>query len=69
MKKRGAPSAAELTVVRVSNDRLEPPDNMTESEQAEWTRIVNSMPTAAFRPSDIPLLRTYVKRQPSIAKL
>jgi P27 family predicted phage terminase small subunit len=59
MKKPGIASAAELTVVQVMDDRLEPPDGLTDAELSEWRAIVNSLNSDFFRPSDRPLLRAF----------
>lgn len=58
--KRGRKSLADLTVVAISGERMEPPASLTEEQIDEWRRIVNSLPADYFRPGDAPLLAAFV---------
>lgn len=57
--KRGRKSTGDMTVVAVSDARLEPPNGLTEEQIAEWHAIVNSLPADYFRPGDAPLLAAF----------
>lgn len=54
--KRGRKSIADLTVVKVSDQRIPAPSTLTPEQAEEWTSIVNSLPADYFRPGDAPLL-------------
>lgn len=57
--KRGRKSIGDLSVVRVSDARIAPPDHLDEAEAAEWRAIVDSLPADYFRPGDVPLLGAF----------
>lgn len=57
--KRGRKTAADLTVVQLTGQRLTPPDHLNDAEVAEWRAIVDSLPADYFRPGDVPLLAAY----------
>lgn len=58
--KRGRKSAEDqLAVVPISGARMDPPAHLSDAEASEWREIVNSLPAAYFRPSDVPLLAAY----------
>jgi P27 family predicted phage terminase small subunit len=57
--KRGRQSLAEMTVVRVTDERIDPPASLTEEQANEWRAIVNSLPADYFRPGDTPLLAAF----------
>lgn len=57
--KRGRKSLADLSVVRVGDERIEAPPSLTKEQFEEWRRIVNSLPADYFRPGDAPLLAAY----------
>lgn len=46
-------------MVKLTEDRVQPPEGMQEDELEVWHSIVNSLPPEYFRPGDIPLLRAY----------
>jgi len=58
--KRGRKSLAELTVVAIGGQRIEPPASLTPEQADEWHQIVNSLPADYFRPGDAPLLAAFV---------
>ena len=58
--KRGRKSLADLTVVAISGERIEPPASLTPEQAEEWHQIVNSLPADYFRPGDAPLLAAFV---------
>lgn len=51
--------ASALTVVPVTAQRMQPPDDMNAGERAEWLSIVDSLPPDYFRPADVALLATF----------
>lgn len=57
--KRGRQSLADLTVIRVTDDRIEPPQSLAKEQADEWRTIVNSLPADYFRPGDAPLLAAF----------
>ena len=57
--KRGRKSAAELSVVKLSGQRISAPAHLTDEQAAEWSAIVDSLPANYFRPGDVPLLAAY----------
>jgi len=57
--KRGRQSLADLAVVRVTDERIDPPASLTEEQANEWRAIVNSLPADYFRPGDTPLLAAF----------
>jgi P27 family predicted phage terminase small subunit len=57
--KRGRKSAADLSVVRLTGNRMDAPAHLSEAQAAEWSLIVNSLPADFFRPSDVPLLGSF----------
>jgi len=59
MGARGRKSVADLNVVRVADDRIQPPAHLTAEQVGEWTAIVDSLPSDYFRPGDVPLLAAY----------
>lgn len=53
-------SVADLSTVAVlSDDRIEPPLHLSESQRSEWRAIVDSLPADYFRPGDVPLLSAF----------
>lgn len=58
MKQRGRKSLAELTTP-VDLKRLQPPEELSDKQQAFFVQIVNSLPADYFGPSDAPLLAAY----------
>lgn len=59
MAKPGPKSIADLTVVQVTGQRLQPPAHLTPEQAQEWVGIVDSLPADYFRPGDVPLLAAY----------
>lgn len=57
--KRGRKSIGDLSVVKLSDARLLPPEHLNDAESAEWRAIVDSLPADYFRPGDIPLLGAF----------
>jgi P27 family predicted phage terminase small subunit len=57
--KRGRKSLADLTVVKISDRRIQPPPGLTEEQADQWRQIVDSLPADYFRPGDAPLLAAF----------
>jgi P27 family predicted phage terminase small subunit len=57
--KRGRKTLADLSVVRVSDERVVAPETLSEEQRGEWDAIVNSLPANYFRPGDVPLLAAF----------
>ena len=57
--KRGRKSLAEVSIVRITQDRLPPPVSLTDEQKDEWHQIVKSLPADYFRPGDAPLLAAF----------
>ena len=57
--KRGRKSEGDLTVVPLTDARIQPPENLTEEQKAEWASVVDSLPADYFRPGDAPLLAAF----------
>lgn len=58
--KRGRKSLADLTLVAISGQRIEPPASLTKEQTDEWHQITGSLPADYFRPGDAPLLAAFV---------
>ena len=57
--KRGRKSFGDLTVVSISDERIEAPVSLTPEQKSEWDAIVTSLPANYFRPGDVPLLAAF----------
>lgn len=57
--KRGRKTVADLTVVKLADERVIAPDSLSDEQKAEWDAIVNSLPSNYFRPGDVPLLAAF----------
>lgn len=73
MGDRGRTPAAAMTIaadnVNALPARPEPPADLTEFQQAEWVRVVASMPADWFRPETLALLAEYCKHRETAAHL
>lgn len=57
--KRGPKSAADMTVVKATGARIQPPEHLNDEQAGIWREIVDSLPADWFRPGDVPLLAAY----------
>jgi phage terminase small subunit len=73
MGDRGRTPAAAMSVaannVNALPARPEPPADLTEIQQAEWRRVVSSMPADWFRPETLALLSEYCRHRETAAHL
>jgi hypothetical protein len=62
MRQRGRKSA-DLAVLNVdgSPPKLEPPPNLSDDERTLFTELIDATDTRHFRPTDLPLLVSYIQ--------
>jgi hypothetical protein len=65
MAKRGRESAASIVSSSAhalsSEDRLQPPVNLTDTEMQVWHQVVSDQPASAFTPTHTPMLEMYCR--------
>ncbi len=63
MRQRGRKSAANLAIIGVEGEppRLDPPATLSDDERTVFTSIIAATAPGHFRPSDLPLLVSFVQ--------